>query len=188
MEGILQWGSWQAAFKYPYSKFGFSSYSIQSCETYLSENKITSTAHSSSWVVDTSFNDAVDELFQHTLTAHMLVGTCRFVIYTKFHVWIHWSWWLLEKHNFSLFCNLHGLSWRGSFGNAVDKQVQHTLIQIFVFLHILYKAVTLNYLKTKLPQPHIVLQELWRDPSMMLLTSCFSIPCVLECQVTPSDL
>ena len=99
--------------------------------------------------MERSFNDAVDELFQHTLCAWMPSDTFRFVIYTKIHVWIHWSWWLLEKHNFPLFCNLHGLSWRGSFGDAVDKQVQHTLIQIFVFPHILYKTVRLTYLITK---------------------------------------
>ena len=85
VEGILQWCSWQASFKHPYSKICFSSYSMQSCEIYLFEHKMTSTSHSSTCVVDTSFNDAVDELFQHTLTAHMLIGTFRFAINKKFH-------------------------------------------------------------------------------------------------------
>ena len=90
VEGILQWCSWQASFKHPYSKICFSSYSMQSCEIYLFEHKMTSTSHSSTCVVDTSFNDAVDKLFQHTLTAHMLNGTFRLVIYTEYLFWIHW--------------------------------------------------------------------------------------------------
>jgi len=104
VEGILQWCSWQSSFKHPYSKICFSSHSMQSCEIFLFEHKMTSTSHSSTCVVDTSFNDAVDELFQHTLTAHMLIGTFRFVIDKKFHVWIYWSWWIFEKHEISAFC------------------------------------------------------------------------------------
>ena len=110
------------------------------------------------------------------------------VIYTKLHVWIHWLWWLLEKQNFSLFCNLHSLSWRGSFSDAVDKQVQHTLIQIIVFLHIIYKTVNIIYLIYQKKYPlHIVLHELWGGPPMMLVTSCSSIPWLLICSVEPSN-
>ena len=68
IEGILQWCSWRAGATNPSLNLYFLSYSIQSSETYLSENKITSVAYGSKWVVKRSFNDAIDELFQHTLS------------------------------------------------------------------------------------------------------------------------
>ena len=114
--------------------------------TYLITKK-TLAAFSSPWVVERSFNDAVDELFQHTLTTHMLSGTFRFAIFTKFRVWIQWLQWFFWKT--WLFIILHSLLRKGSFSDAVDKQLQPTLILIFVFWRITFIAVKLTYLKKK---------------------------------------
>ena len=64
---------------------------VQSCETYLSKNIISSAAYNSTLVVERPFNDAVDKLFQHALCAQMPSDAFRFVIYTELHVCINWS-------------------------------------------------------------------------------------------------
>ena len=78
--------------------------------------------------------------------------------------------------------------WRGSFSDAVDKHLLNTLIQKFVFPLILCKAVKSTYLNIKCLPLHTVLHVLWIHLSMMLLTSCFSIPWLLICLLAPSDL
>ena len=97
--------------------------------TYLEKTSV----YSFTWFIERSFNDAVDKLFQHTLTTHMLSGTFRFAIFTKFRVWIQWLQWKTW-----LFIILHSLLWEGSFSDAVDEQLQPTLIQIIVFFHLLH--------------------------------------------------
>ena len=137
---------------------------------------MSSTSHSSTCVVDTSFNDAVDELFQHTLTAHMLIGTFRFAINKKFHDEF------LKNMKFQHFAQplvegiLQWCNWR-----AVPAHPDSNLCYSSYYI---YSCET--YLSGK-KLLSIVLHDLLRGPSMMLLTSCSSIPGLLICLVAPSD-
>ena len=143
---------------------------------------MSSTSHSSTCVVDISFNDAVDELFQHTLTAHMLIGTFRFVIDKKFHVWIYWSWWIFEKHEISAFCTAS--CGRDPSVMQLTSSSSPPWFKSLLFLLLHLQLCNLLIWKKLLS---IVLHVLLRGPSMMLLTSCSSIPWLLICLVAPSD-
>ena len=97
MEGILQWCSWQAGqhtlnqiFVIPHTVYKAVKVTCLITKKLPLHIVLHELWRGFTWFFERSFNDVVDELFQHTLRAYMPSGTFRFVIYTEFLVWIHW--------------------------------------------------------------------------------------------------